>query len=103
MEEDKKEKLRANAELKSEKFVAMVKLLNGVTYDEWNLFKRQIDRMYGMVQLNNTIPTHKEICDFFGEDTRSVLMQRYELKLGVAFQELDRFGHKKLVKGDGDV
>ena len=89
MEEDKKEKLRANAELKSEKFVAILKKLDGVTYDEWSLFKRQIDRMYGMLQLNNTIPTHKKVCDFFKEDTRSVLQQRYELKVAVEFQDLN--------------
>lgn len=89
MEEDKKEKLRANAELKSEKFVAILKELDGVTYDEWSLFKRQIDRMYGMVQLNNKIPIHQKVCDFFKEDTRSVLQQRYELKVAVEFQDLD--------------
>ena len=85
-----KEKPCNNAELKSEKFRQILKLLDGVTYEEWDLFKRQIDRMFRLVQLNQEIPVNKDMVEYFERDMSDILKHCFNSRLSSAFQDMNR-------------
>lgn len=85
-----KEKLHNNAELKGEKFGKLLHLLDGVTYEEWDLYKRQIDRLFRLVQFNQKIPVNKDMVEYFEKDTSDILKHSYNLRISSAFQDMNR-------------
>ena len=85
-----KEKPHNNAELKSEKFRQILQLLDGVTYEEWDLFKRQIDRMFRLVQLNQEIPVNKDMVEYFERDFYFICNYVFNSRLSSAFQDMNR-------------